>query len=263
MEWIPLGTNGFFPSFGRETMAFLLLADEQALLLDAGTGVGRLTEPALADRLAGCRRLDVLLTHYHLDHVVGLACLPALWRGPLRVHAPDPPLVDAPARESLDRLVAPPFFPRRFGDVEPPIEVLPYSRTRLEVGAFALRLRRQRHAGGSVGVRVGSVLAYATDTEVDESTAELARGVHTLLHEVWWSDAEAAEPGFNPGGHSWSAGVANLASRAGVGRLVPVHHHPRRSPAELEGLTRELAATARCEVLQVVEGQQYREPDSR
>jgi ribonuclease BN (tRNA processing enzyme) len=120
-----------------------------------------------------------------------------------------------------------------------------------------LRLRRQRHAGGSVGVRVGSALAYVTDSEVDEATIDLARGVDTLLHEVWWTDAEAAAPGFAPHGHSWAGGVADLADRAGVRRLAPVHHHPRRGPEELEALVGGLAAAAACEVLAAEEGREY------
>ncbi len=257
MRWIPLGTNGFFPSFGRQTMSFLVLAGDEALLLDAGTGVGRLAEPALAARLGTCTGLDVLLTHYHLDHVVGLSYLRTLWAGPLTIHAPEPPLVDAPARESLARLIGPPFFPRPLANHAPPIEVAPYTRERLTIGAFELALRRQRHDGGSVGVRLGSELAYVTDTELDESTIGFATGVHTLLHEVWWSDEEAAAAGFISNGHSWAGGVADLANRAGVRRLAPVHHHPRRGPAELERLADRLAAAADCEVLLAAEGSEH------
>ncbi|MGH9465487.1 MAG: MBL fold metallo-hydrolase [Thermoanaerobaculia bacterium] len=268
MEWIPLGTNGFFPSFGRQTMSFLVLAGDQALLLDAGTGVGRLAEPALAARLGGCPRLDVLLTHYHLDHVVGLSYLRTLWAGPLRIHAPEAPLVDAPARESLARLIGPPFFPRPLAAHVPPIEVAPYTSERMAIGPFELELRRQRHDGGSVGVRLGSELAYVTDTELDEGTIALAAGVHTLLHEVWWSDEEAAAAGFTSNGHSWVGGVADLADRAGVRRLVPVHHHPRRSSAAVAELAAGLDRRTACEVLLAQEGEAYRsvsqqQPSSR
>ena len=48
------------------------------LLLDAGTGLRRLvSEPELLD---GVRTLDIVLTHFHLDHVCGLAYVPALPR---------------------------------------------------------------------------------------------------------------------------------------------------------------------------------------
>ncbi len=258
MELIPLGTNGYFPSFGRETMAFLVLADELALLLDAGTGVGRLAEPELAGRLAG-RRLEVVLSHYHLDHVVGLAALPALWSGPVRLHAPAAPLVDAEARAALDRLLAPPLFPHRLEEM-PSIEVLPYCGERLRLGPLELRLRRQRHPGGSVGMRLGDALAYVTDTELESGTIDLARGVDTLLHEVWFDEAQAAAPGFAARGHSWSGGVAGLADRAAVRRLAPVHHHPLRGAAQVAAVVAEVERAARCEVLSLAEGEAYTLP---
>ena len=70
----------------------LVRRGEDALVLDAGTGLQRLVaDPALVD---GVRRLDVVLTHFHLDHVCGLAYLPAL---PVR---PKAPIACAPASSS-------------------------------------------------------------------------------------------------------------------------------------------------------------------
>ncbi len=42
---IPLGTNGLLPALGRQTQCHLALTDDAAIMLDAGTGVGRLLEP--------------------------------------------------------------------------------------------------------------------------------------------------------------------------------------------------------------------------
>ncbi|MGH7338266.1 MAG: MBL fold metallo-hydrolase, partial [Myxococcota bacterium] len=97
LRLLPLGTNGYFPTQGRQTMSYLLVAtgaassagsgagssagSRAALVLDAGTGLGRLAEPELAELLAPIERLDILLTHYHLDHVVGLSFLPGIWSG--------------------------------------------------------------------------------------------------------------------------------------------------------------------------------------
>ena len=71
---IVLGGGGWFPANGRHTACALLRDGDGAILIDAGTGVGRLVENP--DLLDGVQQLDILLTHFHLDHVVGLAVPP-------------------------------------------------------------------------------------------------------------------------------------------------------------------------------------------
>lgn len=241
LRLVPLGTNGYIPSQGRQTMCFLLLGgDGLALLLDAGTGLARLLEPEIAALLVPCPRLDILLTHYHLDHVVGLSYLPGIWREkPVRLHCPTPPLVDLGPDRALAQLLSPPLFPIPLAEFPSAVEVVPMDGTGAHrVGALEIRLRRQQHPGGSVGVRVGDLLAYVTDTSADDATAVFVRGVSLLLHEAWASDSEARanDPGGH--GHSAAAGVARVARGAEVTRLMPIHHHPARSGREVRELAR-------------------------
>lgn len=257
MRLLPLGTNGFIPSQGRQTMSFLVREDGAALVLDAGSGLARLLEPAVRAELAGIDRLDLVLTHYHLDHVIGLSYLPGVARETsVRIFAPAPPLTAA-GPEALARLIGPPLFPVPFERWPMPVEVVPYSGPTLEVGRFRIATRAQRHPGGSAGLRLGDELAYVTDTVLDPETAVFARGVGTLLHEVWLTDEEAAREDAGATGHSAAGPVADLARRAGVRQLLPVHHHPRRTAAELETLVASLvdrAAEGGVEVRLVAEG---------
>lgn len=256
-DLVPLGTNGYYPTFGRQTMSFLLVDGNRALLLDAGTGVGRLTEPEVAARLEECASLAVVLTHYHLDHVVGLSYLQVGWDRPVRLYAPRPPLVDGRPEEAFGRLIAPPFFPRKLADYPFPVDVVPYSETRFQAGGFDLTVRRQNHPGGSVGVRVDDRLAYCTDTVADPETVELVRGVPTLLHEVWLDTAEGERTDPAAAGHASVPQVARLAAEAGVGRLIPVHHHPTRDAADLRRIAGELREAGAPEVLLTDEGTPY------
>ena len=252
----PLGTNGFIPTYGRQTQCYLVRRDANAFVLDAGTGLGRLLEAPLAGALRGLDRLEIVLTHYHLDHTVGLSYLTAVSGSlPVRIHAPAPPLVDG-TPEALSRLIAPPLFPLRFAEFPIKVEVVPYHGNELEVGGARLRLRRQEHAGGSVGVVVDDRLAYLTDCEAEEASAEFARGVELLLHEVWVTDEEAAA-GAQRRGHSTVEQVAAFASAAGVGTLLPIHHHPTRSPADLDDIVARLGELTTARVELPVEGREY------
>ena len=95
----------------------------------------------------------------------------------------------------------------------------------------------------------------AVHCEVDPETAVFARGVGTLLHEVWLTAAEAEHEDAGRTGHSAVPGVADLARRAGIGRLVPIHHHPRRTAVEIEALARDLATRSGRQVRLAVEGE--------
>lgn len=255
MKLVPLGINGYYPSHGRQTMAHLVLPEGGgALLLDAGTGVGRLGDEPARTLLEGAETLDLLLTHYHLDHVVGLSILPAvLGLLPVRIHAPGKPLVDADPAETLCRLIHPPLFPIPLTEYPMPVELDRVTSESLSIAGIDVRLRRQEHPGGSLGVRLGDSLAYVTDTVADDATADFAAGVDLLLHEVW---ADAGDEAV--GGHSAVDEVARIAVRAGVRRLMPVHHHPRRTQADLERLSAELARRAEgVEVVLPEEGRVY------
>ena len=261
---VPLGLNGFYPSHGRQTMCFLVdvqtVAGRVGLLLDAGTGVGRLAEWAASSGpvpLQNLVRLEVLLTHYHLDHISGLAALPAAFRtgggrAPVRLWAPTRPLVDAEPMDALHRLIGAPLFPHRLDAFQPAIEVRPY-RDAADLDELArglglpIRARRNLHPGGAVGLRFADQLAYVTDCapdalETSESTGTvgLVRGVDTLMHEVWASKAEAeADPRLLQG-HCDTTSVRTMAERAGIQRLVPVHHPPQRDGEAVETLHDEL-----------------------
>lgn len=255
MRLVPLGTNGYIPSHGRQSMAFLVLTEETAILLDAGTGVARLLEPEVESLLEDYPALDVVLTHYHLDHVVGISFLPGVWPNrPVRIHAPGPPLVETDPAEALCRLIHPPLFPIPLPEYPMAVELERLTGERALVGELELRLRSQEHPGGSIGVRFGDSLAYVTDTVADQGTAEFVEGVELLLHEVWLG------PGGEAGatGHSAADDVAKIATRAGVPRLMPVHHHPRCTQRDLERLAAELSRLADgVEVILPEEGRIY------
>ncbi|MBZ0111047.1 MAG: hypothetical protein K8J08_01165 [Thermoanaerobaculia bacterium] len=254
LELIPLGTNGFFPSGSRHTMSFLLLGGPLPLLLDAGTGISRLIEPELGRHLVGAEEVHILLTHYHLDHVVGLSYLPAVCRqSRVVLHLPTPPLVDGDP-SALERLIAPPLFPVTLRKLVAEVVIEPYGEEVEQVAGLSIRVRRQSHAGGSVGMVLGGQLAYFTDCDADEASAPFARGATTLIHEAWTTDAEVAT-GTPRHGHSTIEQVASVARESGVKRVVPVHHRPGRSEAELEAMATRIAALSGVAVVGAVEGQ--------
>src|SRR3954462_1671289 len=67
MKLVLLGTGGYFPTSRRQTAC--LIIPEVGVVLDAGTGISRISE------YLQTRHLDIFLTHAHLDNVAGLTYL--------------------------------------------------------------------------------------------------------------------------------------------------------------------------------------------
>ena len=67
MKLVLLGTGGYFPTAKRQTACLML--PEVGIVLDAGTGMYRI------GRNLQTKRLDIFLTHTHLDHIAGLTYL--------------------------------------------------------------------------------------------------------------------------------------------------------------------------------------------
>ncbi len=215
-----LGGGGWFPAHGRHTASALLRQDEHAIMIDAGTGVGRLAERH--DLLDGVQRLDLLLTHFHLDHICGLAYLPALDRCPeTTIWGPGAALYGTRTQDILDRLSHEPFHPVPLEAQR--IEVRDLPEGELELSGIRIATRAQtRHSAPTFGLRFGDALAWVTDTAYDPGSAPFAAGCATLAHEAWFTSGHPR----NPDIHTAAADAATVAADAGAARLLLIHLCP-------------------------------------
>ncbi len=215
MKLVLLGSTGYHPSNDRHTACFMLPGS--GVVFDAGTGFYR-----VRDHLQ-TKTLDVLLSHAHLDHVIGLSYVFDVLadRLPERVtiHGKKAHL------EAIEQhLFAAPLFP-----VRPPIDLVPLARrTALACDAKLTHFPLQ-HPGGAVGYRLDwpdRSMAYVTDTTAtpDAAYREMIEGVDLLLHECYFPDEMRERAELT--GHSCASPVARLAAAAKVGRLVLVHINP-------------------------------------
>jgi ribonuclease BN (tRNA processing enzyme) len=191
-------------------------------MIDAGTGAGRLVErPEL---LAGINRLDILLTHFHLDHIAGLAYLPAIGvRTQTIVWGPGRLLYETPTSQILERLSHEPFHPVALEDQE--IEVRDLPAGEVELAGVHVRLRRQdHHSAPTLGLRFDDLLTWITDTAYDEGSARFAAGYRALAHEAWFPSAQPR----NPDIHSSARQAGQVAREAAVQRLLLIHLPPFR-----------------------------------
>jgi ribonuclease BN (tRNA processing enzyme) len=196
------------------------------VLLDAGTGARRLvTDP---DLLRGIGSIDVLLSHFHLDHVIGLSYLSRLSQShPVTIHGPGAWLYEASTASILDSLLSPPFQPRSLK--ESGMQVAELRPSGLSIGNSIVTARHQTlHTSASAAFRVDDALAYCSDTGFDDGNIAFAQGCALLAHEAWLPGAVGAD------GHSSVVEAAQVARQAQVARLLLTHLAPDADPTRLE-----------------------------
>jgi ribonuclease BN (tRNA processing enzyme) len=173
-----LGSGGWIPTAKRETCSLYVRKGTDVLVLDAGTGLRHLVERP--DLLADSESLFILLSHFHLDHVVGLGYLPALELSrPPEIWGPGESLYDASTAEVLGRILESPFFTPGLSGVAGRIGELREDDNRL--GRFSVVARRQdRHPEPSLAFRVDDEVAYCSDTGADDGNTAFASGCKLL-----------------------------------------------------------------------------------
>jgi ribonuclease Z len=225
MKLVLLGTAGYHPSDQRQTACLML--PELGIVLDAGTGMYRVGDFLKTDRL------DIFLTHSHLDHIVGLTYLFDVMAGrsikPITIHGAGEKL--AAIRQHL--------FSELIFPVMPPCQFEPLSGPVALPGGGQLDYFPLEHPGGTLGFRLdwpGHSLAYVTDTtaRVDADYVERIRGVDLLVHECNFPDNQADFA--RQTGHSWTTAVAEVARAAKVGHLMLVHINPLATTTDPIGL---------------------------
>jgi phosphoribosyl 1,2-cyclic phosphodiesterase len=247
------GTRGSLATAGPETVRYggntacvEVRADDGSLLvLDAGSGIRRLGD-ALG---AGDDRVDILLTHLHMDHIQGLGFFAPLFRGAGEVHLWGPPSIHADLHTRLSRYMSPPLFPVRLRDLGPRLVLHDAPTQPTCIGPFTIEAALVLHPGPTVGYRIGDgtrTLAYLPDHEPAlgwrgpsrtgrwTSGHDLAAGADLLIHDAQYTaDEYQARVGW---GHSSVDHALTFAELAGVGRLVTFHHDPSHSDDALDAL---------------------------
>ena len=254
------GCRGSIPAPGPETVNHggntssieVLLDNGAVFVLDAGTGIRDLGT-ALQER--GTRRIHLLLTHLHLDHLEGLRFFAPLFdpRVTIDVWGPRSPVQSLQGR--IRRSFSPPLFPIDLRETPARVTFhdVPKEPWRLEGAKLTSAL--VMHPGPTVGFRIEAdraTLAYIPDHEPaltgdfaarsrDWITgASLAEDSDLLLHDAQYSEDEYAERiGW---GHSSVESAVAFANAVGARRLVLFHHDPRHADRLLEQFQVEAAS---------------------
>lgn len=228
MKIIPLGTNGFFPSFGRQTACYAVPYGKILIILDAGSGLFRFAEPIGKKLLKDVDEIHLFLSHYHLDHTFGFYGAFNLFKGKkVKVFAQS-------GRQVFWEFVDLKHFPVDYAKVHDNFRWYVLTTGINQITDYTLKVRKQFHRGeGSLAFRFQfprGEFAYVTDSEPSDGSTEFVRNVSLLLHEH--DSLGSASERFN-GKHVTTIGAALTAKESCCRKLILIHHSPFHDKSEL------------------------------
>ncbi len=214
---IILGSSNAIPTSGNDHTHMVIVGKERMVMVDCASN------PILRLEKAGLDfndLTDLIITHFHPDHVSGLPLLLMdMWlmgrRKPINVYG---------LHHTLDRVESlmgsfgwgewPNFFPVAFYRL-PNQEMTPV----IDSADFRIFCSPVRHLLPTIGLRFefnhsDKSLAYSCDTEPCAQVIRLAAGADILIHEA----AGATR------GHSSAAQAGEVANQAEVGKLYLIHY---------------------------------------
>jgi phosphoribosyl 1,2-cyclic phosphodiesterase len=248
------GCRGSVATPGAETVRYggntscveVSFDDGAVLVLDAGTGIRPLGQELVA---RAARRITVLLTHLHLDHLEGLRFFAPLFDPEVQVDIWGPPSPVSSLQERIARSFSPPLFPLDLRSLPAEVTFHDVPRQPWAIDGASLTASLVVHPGPTVGYRIETPrasVAYLPDHEpalagvIGEtppdwiSGAGLAAGVDVLFHDAQYSEDEyEARIGW---GHSSVADAVTFARVAGARRLLLFHHEPLHDDGSLDRL---------------------------
>ena len=216
-QLIFLGTSNAIPGEHNENTHMVVVGENRMVLIDCPNS------PHLRFQKVGVdinRLGDLILTHFHPDHVSGVPqLLMNMWLmgrlQPLNVYG---------LAHTIDRIESlmgmynwtewPGFFPVRFYRL--PEEALV---SVIDCDEFHIFASPMQHFIPSIGLRIefsksNKILAYSCDTEPCRQEIKMAEGADVLVHE-----ASGALPG-----HSSAAQAGEAARLAKAGSLYLIHY---------------------------------------
>lgn len=225
--------------YGGNTACVAVECGPHRIILDAGTGIRRLGQHLARE---GVKDIHLLLSHLHLDHIIGLPFFEPAFDPATRITVRAGNLLPRyRLQEEIGQLMRAPFFPVSPQIFQAAIQYIDFISGEMFTLAPGLDITTAalNHPDGATGYRInwhGHSICYITDTEhfpdrVDNRIVELVRDTDLMVYDATF--CPATYPRHQGWGHStWQAAIA-IAQQANVKRVALFHHDPDSDDAAL------------------------------
>jgi len=237
--------------YGGNTPCLELIApDGTQFILDCGTGLRMLGSRWAAPNGGKAPETQILVTHYHWDHIQGIPFFSPLYAENNEFHFysfRSKYLGRDSLKQVFEAQMALPYFPvdmsamnakRKFREVD--------GGDTFKVGENKITARWLNHPQGCLGFRVetpAGTVAYATDNEpgdakLDESLRELAAGADIFINDAQFTPEQLQTTRKGWGHSTWQEGV-KVARHAAAKTLVLFHHDPDSTDRMVDSILRQ------------------------
>ena len=210
MKIIFLGTNGWYDTDTGNTTCSLLESNDNYIILDAGNGLYKADKYIIKEN----KPIYMFLSHFHLDHIVGLHILNKFRFKGLKIFGPEG------AKSILNKIINQPFTM--------PLKELPYNVKVHELPKeqgllpFSVDTKPLLHSSLTLGYRLeldGKIIAYCPDTGYCEEAIELSKNADLLIAECAYKTGQKNNkwPHLNP------EDAARLAKESKAKKLALIH----------------------------------------
>jgi len=249
------GVRGSYPvpkkeviRYGGNTATVQITAGDQRLILDAGTGLINIGNEFRNGAVNG-NRIDLFLTHLHLDHIQGLPFFHPVFNPRFEIHIYYPDFAGVSGEDTIYSLFNAPISPISMAGIRARLvfHKLPLKGDgRIDVNERLRVFYIWEDSHPLSGVLIfkvcvaGKEIVYATDVESRDGfkgdVLSLIRDCDVLIHdsqyfEADYYDAAIPKEGF---GHSTCAMAVRNAVTARASRLVLFHYDPEYSDEDVE-----------------------------
>ncbi len=255
-----LGTRGSMAiagpdtaKYGHGTSSYLVETDREAIILDAGTGIQNLPD-------VGQKRISLLITHSHIDHIMGLPMFLGDSRGK-EISVYGATRNGLTMREQLDTYMKRPLWPVTLDDYPVRLEFCGISEKALfHIGKVEVSAMESFHPGGSSIFKLksdGRTIVYATDFEHDRpyfgdvlttkddvhifaQLAKFSEGADLILYDAQYTPEEYEKcKGY---GHSSWKKAMELYDMAQPKEMLLIHHAPNHTDAMIDAMDADIRA---------------------
>lgn len=242
------GVRGTLPVSGRDNVkygghtpcALIRVPGKEQIIVDAGTGISSLGNKLIKEVGNGTLKLHILLTHFHLDHIMGLPFFSPLY-------SPAASMIfyttgsAAKAEAYLSGLMGGKYFPVEFKKTPSRKIFRKIPEGSFNIGEVEISSHPLHHPQGSVAYRLKykeETIIFATDTEhsekgIDKGLASFCSKASILVYDAAFTPEEYRSGKVGWGHSTWLEGT-KLARKAGVGKLYLSHFNPFHSDKQID-----------------------------